>query len=124
MGWPKCLIQPVNRLPDSRAASFLPYPAAVSSTRIPIGVPPELDPLLQAARTALARQELEQALHAYSHLTEHGRHLHEVTLDLAQHAQQFPRHTKVWKALGDVLTRAGNHEYATKAYEQFKKLSQ
>lgn len=115
---------PINQSLDSGMASFLPRTATVSSTRIPFGGPPELDPLLQAARTALARQELEQALHAYSHLTKHGRYLREVTRDLALAAQQFPRHAHVWKVLGDVLTQAGNHEYAAKAYEQFKKLTQ
>lgn len=114
----------VNRSPDFGTASFLQKPSAVPLTRIPIGGPPELDPLLQTARAALARQELEQALHAYSHLIEHGRYLREVTTDLALAAQQFPRHAHVWKALGDVLTRAGNHEYAARMYEQFRKLTQ
>jgi tetratricopeptide (TPR) repeat protein len=114
----------VDRLHNPDTLSSLPDPSALPLTRIPIGSPPELDPLLQTARIALARQDLELALHAYSHLTKHGRQLHAVTHDLAQAAERFPRYAQIWKALGDVLAQTGNYEYAVKAYKQFRKLTQ
>jgi peptide/nickel transport system permease protein len=115
---------PVQRQLNVAGTPLLPHLAAVPSARIPADRPLELDPLLQAARDSLAHQDLEQALHAYSHLSKHGRHTQEVIHDLAQAARQFPRYASVWQILGDALTRAGNHEYAVKAYEQFRLLTQ
>jgi ABC-type dipeptide/oligopeptide/nickel transport system permease subunit len=109
---------------DSAEVSFLPRTAAVTSARIPVGGPPEADLLLQAARDALLRQDVEQAMHAFKHLSQRGRHTQEVIRDLAQAARKFPRHPLVWKTLGDVLAQAGNHEYAAKAYEQYRLLTQ
>ena len=115
---------PDQRSLDVAGVPLLPHLVAVPSAKIPVEGPPELDPLLKAARNSLARQDLEQALHAYSHLSKHGRHMQEVIHDLVQVARKFPRYAQVWKALGDALTRAGNHEYAAKAYEQFRHLTQ
>lgn len=83
-----------------------------------------MDPLLLAAREALSCQDIENAMHAFKHLSERGRHTQEVIQDLAQAARQYPRHPLVWKTLGDALTQAGNQEFAAKAYEQYRQLTQ
>jgi hypothetical protein len=114
---------PVLRPLDVPGTPLPPHLAAAPSAMIPIDGPPELDPLLQAARNSLAHQDFEQALHAYSHLSKHGRHMQEVIHDLVMVARKFPRDAQVWKELGDALTKAGNHEYAAKAYEQFRHLT-
>ena len=109
---------------DSGGVSFLSRAAAVTSARISAGGPPEMDPLLLAAREALSCQDIENAMHAFKHLSERGRHTQEVIQDLAQAARQYPRHPLVWKTLGDALTQAGNQEFAAKAYEQYRQLTQ
>jgi peptide/nickel transport system permease protein len=81
------------------------------------------DPLLQVARDAIAEQNMDQAMHAYSHLIEHHRHVNEIRQDLVQIARQYPSHAIVWTLLGDALTQEGNHEYANKAYERARYLT-
>jgi peptide/nickel transport system permease protein len=115
--------EPVHLLPEAEESSLPSSAATVSSSRIPAGGPPELDPLLVTARDALSLQDFERAVYAYSHLSEHGRHLQEIIQDLAQAVRQYPQCASMWKALGDALTQAGNHEYAAKAYEQFRHLT-
>jgi peptide/nickel transport system permease protein len=84
----------------------------------------EKDPLLQVARDAIAEQNMDQALHAYSHLIKHRKHVSEIRQDLVHIARQFPSHVIVWTLLGDVLIQEGNYEYANKAYEQARNLTQ
>jgi hypothetical protein len=86
--------------------------------------PPELDPVLYTARKAMASENLDLAMHAYSHLVEHNRQVDVIILDLAQVAVRFPHIPIVWKMLGDALARSGNHEYAKKSYEQYRRLTQ
>ncbi len=86
--------------------------------------PSEIAPLLQVARDAVAEQNMDQAMHAYSHLIKHHRHVNEIRQDLIYIARQFPRHAIVWTLLGDALTQEGNHEYANKAYDQARILTQ
>jgi cytochrome c-type biogenesis protein CcmH/NrfG len=50
--------------------------------------------------------------------------VNEIRQDLIQLARQFPRHAIVWTLLGDALTQEGNHEYANKAYDQARILTQ
>jgi peptide/nickel transport system permease protein len=83
----------------------------------------ENDPLLQVARDAITEQNMDQAMHAYSHLLKHHRHVSEIRYDLIQLARQFPRHAIIWTLLGDALTHEGNREYANKAYEQARNLT-
>ena len=91
--------------------------------KIKLNGPPELDPILQAAHDAMKEHDLEKALHAYAHLTAHGRQLDAVIRDMIQIARRFPEHAHVWKILGDALTQAGDHEYAAKSYDYFMKLN-
>jgi len=96
----------------------------VASKRLSISPVTENDLLLQVARGAIAEQNMDQALHAYSHLLRHHRHVSEIRNDLVKLARQFPRHAMIWALLGDALTQEGNREYANKAYEQAGKLTQ
>lgn len=91
--------------------------------RIKLNGPPELDPILQAAHDALAEHDLEKALHAYSYLTAHGRQLDSVVRDMIHVARCFPGYANVWIVLGDALTQAGNHEYATKSYDHLLRVA-
>jgi peptide/nickel transport system permease protein len=84
----------------------------------------ENDSLLQVARDAISEHNLDQAMHAYSHLLQHHRHISEIRHDLVQLARRFPRHAMIWILLGDALTQEGNREYASKAYEQARNLTQ
>ena len=93
------------------------------SARVILNGPPELDSILQTAHEALMEHNIEKALHAYSYLTAHGRQLDAVLRDMIQIARHFPKYANVWKVLGDVLTRTGNHEFATKAYDHFKEMN-
>jgi peptide/nickel transport system permease protein len=113
---PSIIPQTINPV----ATSKLP---AISS-QIPISRLSEKHPLLQIARDAIAEQNMDQAMHAYSHLIEHHRHVNEIRQDLIHIARQFPRHAIVWTLLGDALTQEGNHEYANKAYDQARILTQ
>jgi peptide/nickel transport system permease protein len=96
----------------------------VASKRPSISPVTENDSLLQVARDAIAGQNMDQAMHAYSHLLQHHRHISEIRHDLVQLARQFPRHAIIWTLLGDALTQEGNREYASKAYEQARNLTQ
>jgi peptide/nickel transport system permease protein len=96
----------------------------VASKRLSISPVTENDSLLQVARDAIAEQNMDQAMHAYSHLLQHHRYIGEIRHDLVQLARQFPRHAIVWTLLGDALTQEGNREYANKAYEQARNLTQ
>ena len=80
------------------------------------------DPLLLIARDAIAEQKMDQAMHAYSHLIKHHKHVNEIRQDLVHIVRLHPRHAIVWTLLGDALTQEGNHEYASKAYEQARGL--
>jgi tetratricopeptide (TPR) repeat protein len=91
--------------------------------KIIINGPPEFDPILQAAHEALAEHNLEKALHAYSHLTAHGRQLDTVVRDMIQVARRFPSNAKVWKILGNVLTQTGNYEDAAGSYDQLLRVA-
>lgn len=84
----------------------------------------ENDSLLQVARDAIAEHQMDRAMHAYSHMLQHHRHISEIRHDLVQLARQFPRHAMIWTLLGDALTQEGNCEYANKAYEQARNLTQ
>jgi peptide/nickel transport system permease protein len=92
-------------------------------TKIILNGPPELDPILQAAQDALNEHNLEKALHAYAHLTAHGRQLDAVVRDMIQVARCFPGYADVWIVLGDALTQAGNYEYATKSYDHLLRVA-
>jgi peptide/nickel transport system permease protein len=96
---------------------------ALHSHRIAPDTPPEQDPLLQVAREALASRDLDKALNAYSHLIAHGRHIQDALDDLIAGARIYPRNATIWMVLGDAFDRAGQHENAARAYEQFNKLS-
>ena len=80
-------------------------------------------PLLQIARDALARSDYDHAIHAYSHLIKHRRHLNEIRQDMIDRVRQSPDQSLSWKLLGDVLTQEGKNEYAEKAYEQVRTLT-
>ncbi len=88
------------------------------SSRIPATRHSEKDPLLYVARNSITEQNLDQAMHAYSHLIKHRRHMFEVRHDLVQIVRQYPRFSMAWTLLGDVLMQQGVTEYASKAYEQ------
>jgi peptide/nickel transport system permease protein len=109
--------EPISILSD------LSYRKPLVSAKIVLNGPPELDPILQAAHDALAEHNLEKALHDYSYLTAHGRQLNAVVCDLIQVARRFPEYSNVWKVLGDVLTRAGDHEYAVRSYDQLLRVA-
>jgi peptide/nickel transport system permease protein len=94
------------------------------SSPIPVNRLLEKDPVLQVARDAIAEQNMGQAMHAYSHLIEHHRHANEIRQDLVQIARKYPSHAIVWTLLGDALTLEGNYDYAIKAYEQARNLTQ
>jgi ABC-type dipeptide/oligopeptide/nickel transport system permease subunit len=96
---------------------------SLAHAKVVVNLPPELDPLLQAAHEFLAAHDLEKALHVYSYLISHGRQAEAVVRDMLQVARQFPGHAHVWKVLGDAFTLMGNHEYAAKAYAYFRKIT-
>lgn len=85
---------------------------------------PDKHPLLQIARDEIARQNIDQALNIYCHLIKRHRHVVEVRQDLIQISRRIPNHAIVWTLLGDALTQEGNYEFAKKAYEQARKLTQ
>jgi hypothetical protein len=86
--------------------------------------PSQVHPLLQVARDAVAEQNIDQAVHAYSHLLKRHKLVNEIRQDLVQIVRQFPRHAIVWTLLGDALAQEGNQEFANKAYEQARHLTQ
>jgi len=86
--------------------------------------PSQVHPLLQAARDAVAEKNIDQAVHDYSHLIKRHKCVKEIRQDLVHLAKQFPRHSAIWFLLGDALTQEGNHEYASKAYDQARRLTQ
>lgn len=94
------------------------------SSKNPAARQPETDPLLRAARDAIAKENIEQAMHAYSHLIKHCRHLNPIRHDLVQIVRKYPRSAMAWTLLGDVLRQQGVLEYASKAYVQARNLSQ
>jgi peptide/nickel transport system permease protein len=96
---------------------------AVYSHRIAPDIPADSDPLLQVARDAMASRDFDKALNTYSHLLAHGRHVQDALDDLIAGARKYPRNAALWKMLGDAFARAGQHENAARAYEQFNKLS-
>ncbi len=107
-------IAPVHaRIPDSR-------PAVEPVKTLPVTV----DPILKIARRGVSKNDLTQALHAYSHLIESGKLLDTVVQDLSQVVRVFPHDAKVWKVLGDALARDGKTDYAAKAYERSRQLTQ
>jgi len=86
--------------------------------------PSQVHPLLKVARDAVAEQNIDQAVHAYSHLLKRHKHVNEIRQDMVQIVRQFPRHAIVWTLLGDALAQEGNQEFANKAYEQARHLTQ
>lgn len=96
---------------------------AVYSHRIAPDIPAGADPLLQVARDAMTSRDFDKALNTYSHLIAHGRHVQDALDDLIAGARKYPRNAALWKMLGDAFARAGQHENAARAYEQFNKLS-
>jgi peptide/nickel transport system permease protein len=118
---------PVSTIPHPlNSVGNLKPPTIPSATslRSPMGRLTEKDPLLQVARDAIVEQNIDQAMHAYSHLIKHRKHVSEIRQDLVRIVRQFPRHSIVWTLLGDALTQEGNCEYANKAYEQARNLTQ
>jgi peptide/nickel transport system permease protein len=82
------------------------------------------DPVLRTARESVARGDLPQALHAYSHLIRRNRLIGDVLPDLAQLVKTFGRDPQVWQTLGDALARTGDPRHADQSYEQARKLRQ
>jgi hypothetical protein len=82
------------------------------------------DPVLRAARESVARGDLPQALHAYSHLIRRNRSIGDVLPDLAQLVKKFGPDPNVWQTLGDALARAGDAHHADQSYKQARKLRQ
>jgi ABC-type dipeptide/oligopeptide/nickel transport system permease subunit len=118
---------PVSTIPQPlNSVGNLKSPAipSVSSFQVPMGSLTEKSPLLQVARDAIMEQNIDQAVHAYSHLIKHRKHVSEIRHDLVQIVRQFPRHAIVWTLLGDALAQEGNQEFANKAYEQARHLTQ
>ena len=114
------------KIPDPIRHS--PNPDLALKTRgtllTPMSNSAEKHPVLQAARDALAKKDFEHAVHAYSHLIKHRRNLNEIRQDMIDYARQFPNQPIIWNLLGNVLTQEGKHEYAEKAYEHARSLTQ
>ena len=105
-------------------ASTIRGDVLTSTPNVPVSVLSEKHQLLQLARDAVTAKKIDQAVHAYSHLIKHRRHLNEIRQDLIQYVRDSSDQAIMWTLLGDVLTQEGKHEYADKAYQHAKNLTQ
>lgn len=90
----------------------------------PVSHSQEKHPVLQVAREAIAKKDFEHAIHAYSHLIKHRRNLNEIRQDMIEYVREHANEAVIWTLLGDVLTQEGKMEYAEKAYEHARNLTQ
>lgn len=105
-------------------ASTIRGDVLTSTPNVPASSLFEKHQLLQLARDAVTAKNFDQAVHAYSHLIKHRRHLNEIRQDLIQYVRDSSEQAIMWALLGDVLTQEGKHEYADKAYQHAKNLTQ
>ena len=88
-------------------------------------IPPdesEPDPVLIYARGALKREDVSEALHAYTHLVWEGKNLGTVIRDIKAIIWKYPGAVKAWSILGDALEQLGREQDAQQAIDYYRKL--
>jgi peptide/nickel transport system permease protein len=88
-------------------------------------IPPdesEPDPVLMYARSALKREDLSEALHAYTHLVWDGKNVGTVIRDLQAITWKYPDAVEAWNILGDALKQLGREQDAQRVFEYYRKV--
>jgi len=88
-------------------------------------IPPDeskLDPVLFHARSALKREDLPEALHAYTHLVWDGKNLGAVIRDLQAITWEYPEAVEAWSILGEALKQLDRGQEAQQAFAYYLKL--
>ena len=109
----------------SRTQMQVPVTPAIRSLEFEI--PPEeseLDPVLIHARGALKREDLAEALHAYTHLVWDGKNLGTVIRDLQAITWKYPGAIEAWSILGEALKQLGGEQDAQRVFEYYRKLKE
>jgi peptide/nickel transport system permease protein len=92
-----------------------------------VEIPPdesEPDPVLRYARGALKREDLSEALHAYTHLVWDGKNVGTVIRDLQAITWKYPGAIEAWSILGEALKQIGREQDAQQAFAYYRKLKE
>lgn len=84
--------------------------------------PVTIDPTLAAAREAMSRGKIPDAVQTYDDLIRKGRLLEDITFDLKEALYRFPVEVSIWQALGDVYMRSNRLQDALDAYTKAEEL--
>jgi len=82
----------------------------------------EPDPVIIHARSALKREDLSEALHAYTHLVWDGKNVGTVIRDLQAITWKYPGAVEAWSILGEALKQLDRQLDAQQAFEHYRKL--
>ena len=108
--------------PSAQAQPKIPIYQAIRSLNLQVKPESDLDPILLYARSALKREDLPEALHAYTHLVWEGKNIGTVIRDLQSITWRYPKEVEVWKILGNALKQVDRDANAQQAFEHYQKI--
>ncbi len=109
--------------PEAKPETALPTEAVDRARPRRTGIlPPLIDPALAAAREAMQRGKIPDALQAYSKLIRKGKFLDDIIFDLKDALYRFPVEVSIWQTLGDAYMRANRLQDALDAYTKAEEL--
>ena len=107
----------------SQAQSQVPVYPTIRSLNLEIpSDESEFDPVLIHARSALKREDLSEALHAYTHLVWDGKNIGTVIRDLLAITWKYPGAVEAWSILGEALKQLGREQDAQQVFEHYRRI--